>query len=69
MLNIRPVEVVGFDMQKIPKDRQDRPRIDGLEPVLGDLDYLTVASSFCILVLPIFLPKDRRLWPVQFQVR
>jgi hypothetical protein len=58
MEDIRPVEVVGFDMRKIPKDTRDRPRTDGLEPVLGDLYSLTVASSFGILVLPIFLLED-----------
>jgi len=69
MEDIRPVEVVGFDMWKIPKDTRDRPRTDGLEPVLGDVYSLTVASSFGILVLPIFLLEDRRLSPVGLQVR
>ena len=55
---IRLVEVVGFDMPKIANDTLDRPRTDGLKPDLGDLYSLTVASSFGILVLPIFLLED-----------
>jgi len=58
MEDIRPVEVVGFDMRNIPKDTRDRPRTDGLEPVLGDLYSLMVASSFGILVLLKFLLED-----------
>jgi hypothetical protein len=56
--DIKPVEVIGFDMRKIPKDTRDWPPTDGLEPVLGDLDSLTVTSSYGILALPIFLLKD-----------
>lgn len=35
--NIWPVEVVGLDMRKIPKDTWDGSRTDGLKSVLGDL--------------------------------
>jgi len=56
-------------MRKIPKDTRDRPRIDGLEPVLGDLYSLMVGSSFGILVLPVFLLEDRCLSLVGFHVR
>ena len=55
MEDFRPVEIIGFDKRKIPKDTRDRPRTDGLEPAICDLDSLTVASSFGILVLPTFL--------------
>jgi hypothetical protein len=56
--DIRPVEVVGFDMQKIPNDNGNRPRTGRFEPVLGDLYSLMVAMSFGIVQLVIFLQKD-----------
>jgi len=46
MEDIRLVEVVGFDMRKIPNDTRDLPHTDGLEPVLGDLHSLMVASCY-----------------------
>jgi len=49
-------------MRKIPKDTRDRPHADGLEPVVGDRDSLTVVSSFGILLLPIFLLEDHFSW-------
>jgi len=49
--NIRPVEVVGLDMQKIRKDIWDRPRTHGLEPDLSDLHRGMAASSVGILIL------------------
>ena len=52
------MEVIGFDMRKIPKDTRDWPHTDRLEPVLGDHYSLTVASSVGILVLSIFLLDD-----------
>jgi len=58
MEDIMPVEVVSFDMRKISNDTRDRPHPDRLKPVLGDLHSLTVASSFGILVLPIFVLED-----------
>jgi len=58
MQHIRLVEVVGFDMRKIPKDTPDWPRTDGLEPVLDDHYSRTVTSSFGILVLPMVLLED-----------
>ena len=58
MEDIRPVEVVGFDMRTIPNDTRDWPGTEGLEPVLGDLYNLTVASTFAILVLLVFLLED-----------
>ena len=58
MEDIRAVEVIGFDMRKIPKDTRNRPRTDRFEPVLGNIFSLTVASSFSILVSPIFLLED-----------
>jgi len=56
--HMRPVEVIGFDMRKIPKNTENWPRTDGLEPILSDHYSLTVASSFGILVLLIFLLED-----------
>ena len=58
MEDIRPVEVIGFDNRKIPKDTRDRFHNDGLEPILADLYTLPVASSFGILVLPICVLED-----------
>jgi hypothetical protein len=58
MEDIRPVEVIGFNMRKIANHSHDWPRTDGLEPVLSDLYSLTVACSFGMLVLPIFLLDD-----------
>ena len=58
MEDIGPVAVIPFDMRKISNDTRDRPRTDGLEPVLSDPYGLTVASGFGILVLPIFLLED-----------
>ena len=69
MQDNRPVEVVGFHLWKIPEDTQDRPRTDGLEPVLGDLYRLTVASSFGLLVHPRISLGDLSLTQVVFQVR
>ena len=57
--DIRPAEVVGFDMRRITKDTRARPHTDGLEPGLGDLYRLTLTSSFGILVFPIVLLEDR----------
>lgn len=31
---IRPVQVVHFEMQLMPNDTRDRPRTDGLEPII-----------------------------------
>jgi len=59
MEDIRVVEVVGFNVRKIPKDTFDEPGTDGLDPVVGDLYSLTVVSSFGFLILPIFLLEDR----------
>jgi hypothetical protein len=57
MEDVTRVEIVNFHMWQISNNTQDRPRSDGLEPVLSDLYSLTVASCFGILVLPIFLQK------------
>jgi len=42
--------VIRSDIWKILNDTGDRSRTDGLEPVLGDLYSLMVASSFGILL-------------------
>jgi len=68
MENIRPVEVVGIDMRKMPKDTWDQPHTDQLEPVFGDQYSVMVAGCPGILVLPIFLRKDCSLSLVGFQV-
>jgi hypothetical protein len=57
--DLRLVKVIGFDMQRIAKDIQDRACTVGLEPVHGDCYSLSVTSRFDILVLWIFLPDDR----------
>ena len=59
MRNMRPVEVVGFYLLKIPTNTRDRHPSHVLEPVLGDVHILPVASSLRILVLPVFLLEDR----------
>jgi len=69
MKHVRPVEVLGFHMRKILKDSFNRPSADGLEPVLGDLHSWIVASSFGILVLPMFPLEDRWCLLVGFQVQ
>jgi hypothetical protein len=60
MERIRPVEVVGFNMQKIPKYTWDRTRNEGLKQVLCDHYSRIVAGGLIILVLPIFLLEDFR---------
>jgi len=69
MQDIAQLEVVGFHMRNIPEETQDRPRSDGLKPVLGDLYSLTVALSFGLMVHPILFLGDLPLSPVIFQVR
>jgi len=68
MEGIRPVEVVGFDMWKIPNDSWDQRRTDGFEPVLKDLHSLTLAGNFGILVIRIFLSEEGSLALVGLQV-
>jgi hypothetical protein len=60
MERIRPVEVIGFNMQKISKYTWDRTRNEGLKQVLRDHYSWIVAGGLIILVLPIFLLEDFR---------
>ena len=64
-----PLEVVSFDMGKIPIDTRDQSCTDRIEIDLGDQYSLMVYSSYGILVLPICLHDDCELSMVGWQVR
>lgn len=54
----RPAELVGIEICTIAKDSPDWACSARLEPVVGDLDSVKVASSDGITELPMFLLKD-----------
>lgn len=54
----RSVEVIGFDIRKIPNYTQDLPFNHRLEPVIGELYRLMVAIRVGISELPNFLLED-----------
>jgi len=65
----RSVEVIGFDIRKIPNYTQDLPFNHRLEPVIGELYRLMVAIRVGISELPNFLLEDHWFPQVELQIR